>query len=490
MTDASRMTGGILLAGLAMSVGWGIRGDYGHEAGAMIPGALLGLAICAASGREDWWRRASIMGMCGALGWAFGGQMSYGRIIGYTASSSLLDVCYGYSCLFVVGGLWAGIGSAVLAMSGVTGRLADRWSLHDTDWVGASLALLAAGACALALPADRAACGFIALLAVGWWAGYLVLTGLFGLHMTPPRSDNWAGSIGLFIVLVLYLVRRKDRTAFTAGAWGVLIGGVGFVVGDFVHMLGRAQWGPIGRYTILQGLDYWKWMEQSFGLVMGLGVGSVFLLWIAPRVPSPADEGPPNRRLRTVSLVLLLPVMMCLNLSKNVTNWVTRNQVPGEVLGISATAWFRIVGFLVLAAVTVAIVRRHRGTLLVFPESSFGRAQLLFLMVLWVFTVGASMQALPAMSSKATFIVQVSFWITAGVCSLIVLALSGRAVDEPSKLWPVSADSWRLGRRFWIVLCLTPLLLLGVAWMTRASHREALPDSHTRFGDLEAPISP
>ncbi len=55
MSNASHMTGGILLAGLTMSVGWGIRGDYGHEAGAMIPGALLGLAVCLAGGREDWW---------------------------------------------------------------------------------------------------------------------------------------------------------------------------------------------------------------------------------------------------------------------------------------------------------------------------------------------------------------------------------------------------------------------------------------------------
>jgi len=117
MGNVSRTVIGILLAGLAMSVGWGIRGDYGHEAGAMIPGALLGLAICLASGRPDWWRRAGIMGLCGAIGWAFGGQISYARITGYTAGSSLLDVSYGYASLFIIGGLWAGIGSAILAMS-------------------------------------------------------------------------------------------------------------------------------------------------------------------------------------------------------------------------------------------------------------------------------------------------------------------------------------------------------------------------------------
>jgi len=364
MWNGSRVVVGVVLAALAMSLGWGIRGDYGHEAGAMIPGALLGLSICLASGREDWWRRASIMGMCGAIGWAFGGQMSYGRIIGYTAASPLPDVFYGYGCLFVIGGLWAGIGAAILAMSvtqpasylerfarplvalwllwfvmslsGLTPWLSDKWSLNDTDWVGALSALAVAGAWAMLFRSDRRACALIAVLAGGWWAGYLILTGLLGLHMTPPRSDNWAGCVGLFAALLAYLHKRQDRTAVMLGAYGFLIGGLGFVLGDFPNMLGRAQWGPIGRYEILHGLDYWKWMEQSFGLIMGLGVGVVFLGRIRARL-APADEVAAKSWLRTVALVFLLVVMLWANLFKNVRNWTAHNQVPPDVLGIAST---------------------------------------------------------------------------------------------------------------------------------------------------------
>ncbi|MBN2131998.1 MAG: hypothetical protein JW741_21025, partial [Sedimentisphaerales bacterium] len=259
---------GVVLAGVAMSLGWGIRGDYGHEAGAMIPGALVALAVCLASGREDWWRRAGIMGLCGALGWAFGGQMSYGRVIGYTAASSLLDVVYGYGSLFLIGGLWAGVGAAILtlsvtarrsyleqfarplvvlgivwlllALTGLTERLVQWQSLHDTDWVGASSALVVAVVGAALFPRDRSACVLIAVLALGWWGGYAVLTGLLGLHMTPPRSDNWAGCVGLFVALVLYLLRRRERAAVALAGWGFVIGGLGFVIGDFVNMLGRA----------------------------------------------------------------------------------------------------------------------------------------------------------------------------------------------------------------------------------------------------------
>lgn len=38
-----------------MSVGWGFRGDYGHEAGAMVPGALVAWAVCLAQAGGIGW---------------------------------------------------------------------------------------------------------------------------------------------------------------------------------------------------------------------------------------------------------------------------------------------------------------------------------------------------------------------------------------------------------------------------------------------------
>jgi len=499
---------GIILAGLAMSVGWGFRGDYGHEAGAMVPGALLGLAICISSGRPDWRSRAAIMGMCGAIGWAFGGQMSYAKITGYTAASSLLDVFYGYACLFLIGGLWAGIGSAILAMSvtqsrsyleqfarplivlglvwlllhltGVTDRLAARWSLHDTNWVGASSALAVSGVCAVLFPRDRGACAMIAVLATGWWAGYLVLVGLLGLHMTPPRSDNWAGCIGLFAALLAYLHRRRDRTAVMLAGWGFLIGGVGFVLGNFVNMLGRAQWGPIGRYEVLHGLDYWKWMEQGFGLIMGLGVGAVFLRRVRTSLSTPPEDSR-GRRLAVVSLLLLLVVMMWLNLSKNVSNWAKGNHIPQSVLGVDSASWFLAIGVLLSAVAVIAIARHRRDCLAIVPASEFGWAQMLFLIVLWVPVVGAFTQALPGLSGRGVFLVQASFLITASLCSLIVVSLTGAPRPGPAEPRGPSDASWALGWKYWACLCLVPILLYVTAYLTVASHDGPLPGSQVRF---------
>jgi hypothetical protein len=498
----------IVLSGLAMSVGWGFRGDYGHEAGAMVPGALLGLAICMASGRRDWWRRSTIMAFCGAVGWAFGGQMSYGLITGYTASSSLADVAYGYGCLFLIGGLWAGIGSAILALSvtksrsylerfagplvalwlvwfamdlsGFTKWLVETWYLNDTDWFAASSALFVAGVYALIVPRSRPACFFIILLAGGWWAGYIVLTCLLGLHMTPPRSDNWSGCVGLFVAIVFYLIRQQNRAALNVTLFGLLVGGIGFVVGNFVNMLGRAQWGPIGRFEALQGLDYWKWMEQLFGLIMGIGVGLVFIRRLRPKL-IPASEDQSGGNLNTIGLLFLLLVMMWANLHKNVLNWAKGNSIPEKLFGIRTEWWFLLVGLILSAMILTAIIQHRRRDLPLAPCNDFGSGQLLFLVILWVTIAGAFTQAFPAMAGKGVFFVHLTFWITGGICSLIVLGLSGKPTSQPEAQLAASDYFWKPGRRYWISLLPVLVLAILLAYLTVAAHDEALPDSHSRF---------
>ena len=56
----------VLWVGLSLSIGWGIRGNFGHEYGSMIPGALASLAAALLSGRSDWHRRAVFFAFFGA----------------------------------------------------------------------------------------------------------------------------------------------------------------------------------------------------------------------------------------------------------------------------------------------------------------------------------------------------------------------------------------------------------------------------------------
>jgi hypothetical protein len=317
-------------------------------------------------------------------------------------------------------------------------------------------------------------------LAGGWWLGYAVLTVLLGLRMTPPRSDNWAGCIGLFAALLLYLLRKQNRTALMLALYGFVVGGIGFVLGDFVNMLGRARAGPIGRYEALQGLDYWKWMEQLFGLIMGLGVGTAFLRYVRPKLAPPQEET--RGKLSTIALLFLLLVMMWSNLFKNVRNWAKGGHIPEELFGVGAGWWFLVMGVILSAAVIMAIIRYRRHGLALVPSTAFGRAQLLFLMILWIVIIGAFTQAFPGMANKGVFFVHLTFWLTAGACSLIVLALSETGISPAELQLSRSDHFWQPSLKYWLSWLVAALLILLLSYLTIASHDEPLPGSHFRFG--------
>ena len=75
-----------LLAALGHSIGWGIRGNFGHETGAMMAGALGTLGAVLLTRRPDWHRRAAVFGVLGAVGWSWGGSISYMQVVAYTHS--------------------------------------------------------------------------------------------------------------------------------------------------------------------------------------------------------------------------------------------------------------------------------------------------------------------------------------------------------------------------------------------------------------------
>src|SRR5581483_9358565 len=97
----------LLLTGLSVSIGWGIRGQFGHEYGAALAGALGGMVVALLSGREDWHRRVHYFAFFGAIGLAFGGGMSYMKDVAYVHSTDSLTVLYGFGTLFLLGFIWA-----------------------------------------------------------------------------------------------------------------------------------------------------------------------------------------------------------------------------------------------------------------------------------------------------------------------------------------------------------------------------------------------
>ena len=157
----------LLFTALALGLGWAIRGHFGHEWGAAWAGAMGALAIILAFGRHDWVRNAPTLAALGGIGWAIGGIMSYGIVIGYCRGNDFLNVAYGYSMLAVIGGLYGFLGGGFFGLG-----------LESTDdkkpnWA-ALIAQMVAGA--------YLAWGFL-IYQLEWF-------------MTPPRSELWAACLG------------------------------------------------------------------------------------------------------------------------------------------------------------------------------------------------------------------------------------------------------------------------------------------------------
>ena len=110
----------MLLSAMAAGMGWGIRGQYGHETGAMIAGTLAALTLVMlfipqASSLAA--ARAAAM-MTVAIG--IGGSMTYGQTVGLTHDQELLGnweaLRWGMTGLLIKGGLWFGFAGVFLGM--------------------------------------------------------------------------------------------------------------------------------------------------------------------------------------------------------------------------------------------------------------------------------------------------------------------------------------------------------------------------------------
>lgn len=115
----------IVLTAMAAGLGWGIRGQYGHETGAMIAGALASLTLVlffAGGGSSLAAARAAAMATVGV---GIGGTMTYGQTVGLTHDTNLVGNWeawrWGMLGLFIKGGIWISFFGAFLGM-GLSGK--------------------------------------------------------------------------------------------------------------------------------------------------------------------------------------------------------------------------------------------------------------------------------------------------------------------------------------------------------------------------------
>ena len=296
----------LLLPACAGALGWGIRGQYGHETGAMIAGMLVGLTLILilVPRRLDSIYAVRAVALM-AVGIGFGGSMTYGQTVGLTHDGPLIGhhgaLAWGLLGLGVKGGVWIGFAGALFGM-GLGGK---RYSVIELLLLfGGMILLLLLGVALLNRPFDPEQRILPKIYFSDHWkwepGGEL-----------KPRNERWGGLWCALVGLGAYLAFvKRDRVARNLALWGIAAGALGFPLGQCVQAANA--WHPEwfqgdGVREVFRYFNWWNMMETTFGGVFGavLGLG----VWLnRQRIRFPEAQpvrGSPGRSSVEWSLVVV-----------------------------------------------------------------------------------------------------------------------------------------------------------------------------------------
>jgi hypothetical protein len=255
-----------------------------------------------------------------------------------------------------------------------------------------------------------------------WWAGFLVLVRLCGLHMTPPRDDGWAGCLGLIAGLLVYCWRHNlAGVAFATLGTGFL-GGIGFALGQALKTLYISS----GLHT-----NWHSVLEQTQGLWHGVALGITMAL-ILRRAPKVSDDPPLRRWTEAYSVVFVLWLLTYLNFRKSPDHWLEYiKSMPEQMYGIYGVAnflpsrgflgWFDLAFLALLVALVWLLVLHLKRGLPLVPETWLGKGQLLYLAFLWTTTFINFADVLPRFAPQR-LVTEWFITINAAICTVLMAA--------------------------------------------------------------------
>lgn len=509
----------LALPAVATAYAWCFRGVVGHSSGGMFVGAVLGLSLCLASQRPDWYRRSVVAALFCAIGYAWGGSLTFMEYTFYVSSYSLPTVYYAYAGIFFIGAIWSGLGCGALGLALTLPRsrlealvrpfaslclvylaayiflsfnpdtkralqlyTAEHW--HDGKWFAALLALIAAAGHWLLCPRDRSEAGLFFACAFGWWTGYLALTKFGGIELAPPhRSESWAGVLGIFVVFMAYLYRDKNCAAFAFGAYGALVGGLGYALALFARHPIHVSWGPFaGSEEFMRG----KIFEMSYGTILGLGMAIVTNHFLTGGLSSP-EEDVDRKPLDIVAVFGVLIALNWVNLKNAPLQWINKYGLfPKEpVLGMMPWLWFLIGGGLIAALALRCLDLYRRDALPVTPPTAYGKGAFILILLLWTSWIGAFMMRLTDPKSDQRLVINAAFVILIVTATWLILGhfMKARSVGEPSRAGVSPFEAiWMPGRGFAVLCAAMPILFYVLAQGSMAMQDGPHKNSHLRFG--------
>ena len=260
----------VLTAAAAGGMGWGIRGQYGHETGAMIAGALTSLCMVMLLAPGITTLRAARAAAMMTVAIGIGGQMTYGQTVGLTHDAEVVGnweaLRWGMIGLAVKGGIWIGFGALFLGMG--LGEIEYRAREIVALFV-AMMGLALVGVWIFNTPYDPAAKELPWIYFSDDW------------YFEPgralkPRRETWGGLLVALLACGAYTrFVRQDRLAGRMMLIGMVAGGLGFPGGQCVQA--SHAWNPgiysdglLSQYSeYFQYFNWWNMMETTFGMIFG-----------------------------------------------------------------------------------------------------------------------------------------------------------------------------------------------------------------------------
>ncbi len=286
MNSTNNRQGGIIylivamiLTAMAAGMGWGIRGQFGHESGAMIAGVLSSLTLVLMFVPRVSSLKAARAAAMMAVAIGIGGSMTYGQTIGLTHDNELINnwqaLRWGMLGLFIKGGIWISFGGAFLGM-GLGGK---RYRpLEMAILLPILLGIMFAGIWWINLPFDPENKSLPLFYFSDSW------------DFEPdanlkPRFEMWGGLLAAILSLTFYVrFIRKDRLAGRMAIIGFLAGGFGFSGGQCLQAFNHwnpeifLEGGALGAYAdYFRFFNWWNMMETTFGMIFGATLA--FGLW-------------------------------------------------------------------------------------------------------------------------------------------------------------------------------------------------------------------
>ena len=383
-----------LFAAAAMALGWGLRGFIGGgPLGAMIPGAMIGLVIALLL-RTDANQTSRLIAFA-AVGIGFGGDMTYGQTVGLAMKPETFTwALLGFA---IKGAVWGLLGGAIIAL-------------------------------ALASPPRGYLAVTMAAMVAATWLGWRVVNEpkliYFSNLLDRPRPEVWAGLL-LAGVTVAAMNGAIARRFALCGAVG---GGIGFALGAWFQVLGRAHGTSVFS-------DWWKVMELAFGAL--LGASYAWAAWSVEPAPQAPEEPSSSSVISTLTAAALavaialffVPVIDRFHIRFSYTIagallllLATRSPAMARQIGITVTccaffldlyedrpqtdAWLAILLiFLATAAVAFYVLRTTCPVLL-------------FLLIMWTAVADSLLKSYLPGPRQAAHAVQAIFVVLAIVCTL------------------------------------------------------------------------